>query len=679
MRHTEPTRLVDLGHEICEPQASPDLWPPCRVACPVGTDARGYLEAIAYGRYDEAFRIARQPNPIVTVCAHICHHPCEQKCRRNEVDEPLSIRGLKRFAVERGRPRAAERARELAALRGEPTHKKVAIVGSGPAGLACAEKLLLEGHDVSLFERRPSAGGQLANTIPLYRLPREGLAKDVADIEALGAEIRTGVEVGRDVTLAQLTTDFDAVVLAIGLSSSRGLPLEGMDHETVMLALPFLEDCARNGAAGVVDRVKDRDVIVIGGGNVAIDVARSAMRLGPKSVRMVCLEAPHEMPAWDWEVAEAAEEGIEISCSLGPKRIVVEDGACKGLETKAVKCVFDEQGRFAPEYFEDKISVVAGDAVIVAIGQMADYVSLEGSEVAVDERGRLQFDPHRMATNVRGVFASGEVVTGPGSAIDAAASGRFAASAVMDYLAGGPGFAHPEMRTDIAELPERVAELVPRVPRQLIPHHPPEERKKDFALFEHGFDETTALIESRRCMLCGAGAVVSAARCCTCVTCERVCPFGVPSIKEAGWAPASTCQGCGVCAVECPAGAIDMNAIDAWEAHDAVAAALTGRGEAAGLLLACSYHLTSMTKPVQVPPDWVVATVSCAGRVRVEDVLKGYELGAKKVVVSICGPQDEPDCRNRDAGVRAEQRLGRVAQLLPQMGLDFEAFEVVRR
>lgn len=685
--HTEPSRRIALDEELCKPQAAAALWPPCRAACPAGTDARGYLEAIAYGRWAEAFRIAREPNPMVATCSFICHHPCEQECRRREVDEPLSIRGLKRWAVERGRPSIELRAAELAARVPGPSGKKVTIVGSGPAGLAAAEALALAGHAVTILERRPTPGGQLANTIPLYRLPREALAADVAEVAALGVRIETGVEVGTDVAFAALTREADAVVVAIGLSASRSLPIEGMEHESVLLALEFLESCAREadapGGPSVKPHVEGKRVIVIGGGNVAVDVARTAVRLGAASVRMVCLESEAEMPAWDWEIVEAVEEGVLITCSKGPKRVIIEGGVCAGLETKAVECVFDEQGRFAPRFFEDRIEPIEGDTVVVTIGQMADYRAVEG-ELAIDAKGRLVFDPARMATSVRNVFACGEVVTGPGAAIEAVASGKRAARAVDGYLASGRIEAlPPEPRAVIDPLPDETATLVPRRGRAPMPQVEPSVRRSTFEAFELGFAEEAALAEARRCLLCGAGAVVLQDKCATCVTCERVCPFGVPSIKGVGWAPAVACQACGVCAIECPAAAITMNAIDPLEAHDAVSAVMAGRSDVETLLIACAQHRATTSDPPH-PPGVVEAAVTCAGRIRVEDVLHAYELGARRVVVSVCagGMIGEKDadlaCRYREAGVRAEQRLSRVAELLPQIGLDFESFSVVR-
>lgn len=679
MRFTRPSRRLALDEELCLPQAWSGIYPPCRTACPVGTDARGYMEAIAYGRYEEAFRIAREPNPIVSACAWICPHPCEEACRREAVDEPVSIRGLKRFALEWGRPSEAERMEELAMLAGRAgdSGRRVAIVGSGPAGLAAAERLALGGHSVTVYERRAFAGGQLANAIPLYRLPRTALAVDVAEIEALGVEIRTGIEVGTDVTLPDLAGRHDAVVLAIGLSGSRGLPVEGMDADSVHLALPFLEACVAHASGRGPKPPLGRHVIVVGGGNVAVDVARSAVRLGRESVTMVCLESSEEMPAWSWELEEAADEGVSIRCSLGPKRILVEAGRCAGLETKAVKCVFDEHGRFAPEFFEDEVDVISGDTVIVAIGQQADYRALEGGAVELDGRGRLMFDATRMVTSQPGVFACGEVVTGPGAAIAAAASGQRAAEAVQAYLASGV-FRHvaSEERMEVEALPERVAELVPVAPRRPLPQVCAEERRNTFDTFEDGFDQAAALAEARRCMLCGAGAAIVAEKCASCVTCERVCPFGAPSVKGSAWIPAVSCQACGICVIECPAAAIDMAAVDPWEARDAIAAALVGRPEGSTLVVGCAQHRRDWEAADE---DTIECSVTCAGRLRVGDVLHAYELGARKVVVSLCadGGVDAGGCRFARARERALRRLSRVPELLPQMGLDFESFEVV--
>jgi NADPH-dependent glutamate synthase beta subunit-like oxidoreductase/coenzyme F420-reducing hydrogenase delta subunit len=716
MRFAEPTRRAALDAELQLPQASPELWPPCGAACPVGTMARDYLSAIAAGEYEQAFRIAREPNPIVSACAYICHHPCEEACRRGPVDEALAIRNLKRWAVERGRPAAADRARELEALRAPATGKSVAIVGGGPAGMAAAEKLAQAGHSVTVFERRAAAGGQLVNTIPLYRLPRAAVAADVADLAAMGVEFRTGVEIGADMPFAQLRADYDAVVLAIGLSLSRSLPIEGAESDAVWLALPFLEACATIEATAAAEaapgaeaadlkaRFAGRRVIVVGGGNVAIDVARSAMRLGPASVTMVCLESEEEMPAWPWEIQEAAEEGVSMRCSKGPKRIVVEEGRCKGLETKGVKCVFDEQGRFAPEYHEDQVEMIEGDTVILAIGQMADWTALapaaaqgeggSGGATApaqaaadlpkVDERGRLEFDPAEMTTSAAGVFACGEVVTGPGAAIEAAASGQRAAAAVMGYLATGRSTPVPGAeRPTLDELPDGVAKLVVAAKREPMPSAEPGTRKWDFSLFESGYDERAALAESRRCLLCDAGALDRTDLCATCVTCERVCPFGVATVKGAGWMPALTCQACGVCVVECPAGSITMNQVDPFEGQHAVEGVMAGAGAPELLIIACDHHRQSAEAPRGYPEGVVEARIGCAGRVRVDDVLLGYERGAQRVLVSVCDDGGAnvgaiPECRNRGAGFRAEQRLSLVRNLLAQAGLDPATFRVVR-
>ncbi|MHC4250726.1 MAG: FAD-dependent oxidoreductase, partial [Planctomycetota bacterium] len=356
-------------------------WAPCRSACPVHADVRGYIELIARGRYRDALDLIREVLPFPSVCGRICHHPCEQECRRGELDEPAAIRDLKRFVAEYDYPDAPE----FHPVKQDKA--KVAIVGAGPAGLAAALDLAKLGYQPTVFDKAPVAGGAVATAIPTYRLPRSVIQKDIDAIVAQGVEIRTGVEVGKDVTLADLRSQgFGAVILAVGLSKSRGLPIPGADAARVQLALPFLEDF-------VFDRKPDMgaSVVVIGGGNVAIDVARTALRGGAEQVRMVCLESEEEQPAWDWETREALDEGIETSYRLGPTRVVVEDGVVKGMEFRKVTAVFDADGRFDPKYDDADLTTMDCDTVVFAIGQASDLGFVEGSDVKVDERGRLVF------------------------------------------------------------------------------------------------------------------------------------------------------------------------------------------------------------------------------------------------------------------------------------------------
>ncbi len=318
------------------------LRPPCEVACPIHTDVQRYVQLVAEGKPAAALAVVRETNPLPQVIGRICAHPCEDSCRRGQVDEPVAICNLKRAASD-GAAAAGEVPPPPEPQYGD---KRVAVIGSGPSGLAAAHDLALMGIRSVIFEKQPEPGGFLRTGILEYRLPKEILDQDIAYITGMGVEIKTGVSVGSDVTLPQLREEFDAVLIAVGLSRSRPLPIPGADLEGVLLAVPFLEDVN----AGREVKLGE-EIIVIGGGNVAIDVARSARRLSGGKVTMVCLEADHEMPAHPWEIEDAVSEGIEIICSQGPNRIV-GDGRVEGLEMKKCESVFDEQGRFAPTFCE---------------------------------------------------------------------------------------------------------------------------------------------------------------------------------------------------------------------------------------------------------------------------------------------------------------------------------------
>jgi NADPH-dependent glutamate synthase beta subunit-like oxidoreductase len=422
------------------------LRPPCEVACPIHTDVQRYVQLVAEGRPAEALAVVRETNPLPQVIGRICAHPCEEACRRGQVDEPVAICNLKRVASDGAK---------AAGMGFEPprveyhTGKKVAIIGSGPSGLAAAHDLALMGVQSVIFEKQPQAGGFLRTGILNYRLPKEILDEDINNIKGMGVEIRTGVVVGEDVEFDQLVDEYDAVLIAVGLSDSRSLPIPGVDLPQVLLAVPFLESV---NAGREVPQL-GKEIIVIGGGNVAIDVARSARRLSGGKVTMVCLEADDEMPAHSWEIRDARAEGIDIICSQGPNRIVGKDKV-EGLEVKKCESVFDKQGRFAPTFCETELSILPGDTIIIAIGQMSNLSFLSENGPAVNERGNLIFDQEQCTTTRRGVFASGEVVTGPGAAVNALASGKRAAVAVARYLGISVDF--PEEPVAVAELPDEV-------------------------------------------------------------------------------------------------------------------------------------------------------------------------------------------------------------------------------
>ena len=642
-------------------------WAPCRSACPVHADVRGYIELIARGRYRDALDLIREVLPFPSVCGRICHHPCEQECRRSEIDEPAAIRDLKRFVAEYDYPDAPEFSQP------KQDKAKVAVVGAGPAGLAAALDLAKLGYQPTVFDKASVAGGAVATAIPTYRLPRSVIQKDVDAIVAQGVEIKTGVEVGKDVTLADLRSqDFKAVILAVGLSKSRGLPIPGADAERVQLALPFLEDF-------VFDRKPDMgsSVIVIGGGNVAIDVARSALRGGAEQVRMVCLESEEEQPAWDWETREALDEGIETSYRLGPTRVVVEEGAVKGIEFRKVLKVFDADGRFAPEYDDADLTMFDCDTIVFAIGQASDLGFVEGTDIKVDDRGRLVFDSGSARTSASDVFACGEVVTGPGAAVEAVASGHRAARAADQFLRGAEIDLAEELPPKIEKLPESAFEKIPKVGRPIMPTVAAEKRKTNFDEFELGLAEDAALAAARSCMSCGAGPYVISDKCAACLTCLRVCPFDVPVVTEVAEMKSCLCQGCGICAAECPANAIVMAGYDTKAVTNETREALAAADGTKLVVYSCGHHAPAALWGGEAqgrPAGTTEIYLPSMSRLDVVDVVHAFESGAEGVLVLAC---ESGSCRYPEVDVRLTKRLDQARKLMGEVGVAPEKIGLV--
>lgn len=610
---------------------------PCTAACPIHTDAQGYISLIAQGRYSDALNLIRETNPLASVLALICAHPCETKCRRAQVDAPVAICALKRVAVERGRDGAKmiESATKL--------DKKVAIVGSGPSGLTAAWDLALLGYQVTVFESKPELGGALRYGIPVYRLPREELDNDLEAFHKLGVDFRTGVNVGEDVSLKTLKSEYDAVLIAVGLSVSRGLPIPGAELPDVYLALPFLADAAE----GRCSFGPGRTVVVIGGGNVAFDVARSAMRLGAKKVRMACLERRHEMPAWPWEIEEALEEGIEINPGWGPKRILGHDGKVMGFELVKVKAVFDESGRFNPTFYDDELKTIEGDVVIFAIGQGSDLSLVKDTGVELTPRGLLVFDGNTMATTQTGIFSSGEVVTGPGAAVGAMSNGRRAAKAIHHYLSIGKlSQLEPDDFTPVGNLNPDTIGRIKRQARTSMPMISAEKRIGTFEQIELGYDEDEAIREAQRCLLCAVGAHRRAPVCANCLTCVRVCPFGVPVVTERGVEiRLDQCQACGICATRCPGNFINLQHFSLENILARVQTSLedarASKDEAVLLGFVCRYTsgptgLNGRLPEILRAEGIRTVELPCTGRVDVTHVLSAFQLGADGVFVTGC-------------------------------------------
>jgi formate dehydrogenase beta subunit len=516
-------------------------------------------------------------------------------------------------------------------------------------------------------------GGMLVSAIPSYRLPREVLKEDIDDVISKGIEVKTNCEIGKDVKLDDLTKKHDAILVAIGLSLSRSIPIPGVDGSGVLLAIPFLTDVAFGKKPSLGE-----NVLVIGGGNVAMDVARTARRLGVKNVSMVCLESAEEMPAWKWEVDEAIEEGIKISHRWGPKAIKREGDRILGLEVKKVKSVFDANGRFAPAYDENQTTVLEADTIIITIGQMSNISFLKGSAVKVDERGRVEWDQKTQMSSAKGVFLSGEVVTGPGSAIAAVANGHRAALAIHLYCQGEAieGKLPSQEKEKIAQMPPELLEKIAKEPRQKIKHLPPETRCDTMVHFEIGYDEAEALKEAGRCRGCGGGAIVNKNKCMACLTCMRICPYGAPMVTSYSEIRPEYCQACGLCAPECPGEAISMVSYDVRE-HRNNMPSLIGkidpkRQEPVIVAFMCTHHVGVLGFDVQKNVRTV--PVHCTSRIDVLDILKAVESGADGVAVVRC---NDETCKYRDIAPRVNARVKRAQELIGALGMEKNRIEIL--
>ncbi len=530
--------------------------PGCVGNCPANVDARGQSFLIADGRVADAYALVRERNIMPGVLGRICHHPCETACRRNFYDEPIAIRPLHRFAYEEFQKIRPDALPVLPNTRG----KRVAIIGSGPSGLAAAYDLMRLGYGVVMYESEAEPGGALRSGVPSYRLPRDVLSREIADIVEMGLELHCGVEVGKDKPLAAIRRETDAVLLAVGLQQSRILPIPGSDAEGVIGALEFLWAGNHTGEAGV----RGKRVFVIGGGNVAVDVARVALRVGATEVRLASLEADDEMPAHPWEITEALDEGVIATCSVGPEEVLTENHRVVGMRMRECLSVFDEFGRFSPKFGEG-LSDFACDVVVFAIGQSAKLDTLlGGTEVMMSGQSRLAVDGTTFTTTTPGVFACGEVVTGPGSAIGSIATGHEAADTIHRFLQDLPLDDEARIRRPVpayAKYAHVDLSLVEDDRRRAdMPFSDPAERSQDFQPVELGLSYDEAMAEATRCLRCESEVCVG------CTFCARTCPDFAITVERDD-TPGERCLTlyeldltkccfCGLCAEQCPTGAL---------------------------------------------------------------------------------------------------------------------------
>lgn len=599
----------------------------CQEACPVHTDARGYVRAIAEHDYQRAYLIARGPNPLASICGRICGAPCEAACRRGDYDQPIAIRGLKRFATERYGPEKLvselgaeqfhndyvtkagsdvcgaldEIQRLLEAIRSsgwkKPEGRPVAIIGCGPAGLACGHDLALMGIPSIIYEAEPVPAGMLWLGVPEYRLPRELIRAEVQVIEALGVQIRCNTAIGKDISFEQLQKDHAAVVIAVGAKRSRGLKMPGVDGPDVLGGVDFLRDVSLGQPPTLGSKV-----VVIGGGNVAYDVGRTVLRQtyidtarvaarqpDVREVHLCCLESFEEMPADDVEIHEGDEEGLRRHNSLGPLQVMRnEAGRVTGVEFQHVVRVFDENRKFNPVFDAERKTVLPADTVILSIGQSSDlsFLDPEANGIKLRAPGIIELNPETLESTAAGVFVAGDLAHGTKLMIHAIASGKKAARSIYHHITG------KKIESEVTEVHRAIEhyrrELDYEKPRRFsIPVLSPQERLQNpKAMVELGYGDAVAQCEAARCLDCGVNTIFDGTRCILCGGCVDVCPtYCLKLVGLDQIAPSSDmqrlleaecsseeerlqhsaiikdetlCIRCANCAYRCPTGAITM-------------------------------------------------------------------------------------------------------------------------
>ena len=460
---------------------------PCVALCPAGVDIPGYIALVNEGRCADAVRLIRKDNPFPVACAYICEHPCEARCRRNMVDDAINIRGLKRYAVDHAGPVPQPQPAPA-------TGKSVAIIGGGPGGLSAAYYLALMGHRVTVYEKQKQLGGMMRYGIPSYRLPRQLLEAEIASILSVGIQVRTGVDVGTDITFDQLKRRYDCLYISIGAHTDKKTGIEGEDSQSVISAVELLR---RIGDEEMPD-FTGQQVVVIGGGNVAMDVTRSAIRLGAAKVTCVYRRRQEDMTAQAEEVEGAIAEGAEILTLQAPLRIEADDqGRAAALWTQPqIIGEMDRQGRPRPGTASVEPRRIPADIIIVAIGQGIESHGFEQSGIQIQRGGTLLADSSTRLPDLEGVFAGGDCVTGPATVIRAIAAGKAAAANIDEYL----GF-HHEIEAEVKVPTPRVTDLGPRG-RVNCGDREAAERRCDFQCIECGMTKEEAVQESSRCLRC---------------------------------------------------------------------------------------------------------------------------------------------------------------------------------
>lgn len=559
----------------------------CQEGCPVGTNCRGYLNLAAEGRFEEGYILSREPNPVAAMCAYVCSAPCERACRRGDIDRPLAIRAMKRFLVEwhaaSGIPDVMPDI--------TPRPERVAVIGAGPAGLSVARELAVKGYQVTVYDALPYGGGTMLIGVPAFRLPREAIEMDVRLVERLGVRFVYNTTVGVDVAFEDLQAEYDAIAICAGAMNPVVLDVPGADLEGVEYGVDFMRK-ANLGEPLTVGR----DVVVIGGGYTAMDCSRTSLRYGAERVAIVYRRTRSELVVDEEELGETEREGVRMEFLASPLEIIGENGRVKAVRFIRNKLGEpDASGRRSPIPIPGSEFVIPADTVIPAVGQAADLSFLPAETNFEIGRGRIRVDPATYATNVRGVFACGDFVTGPTTLIEAAGHGKKCAYAIDRYLSG---------QTDVTVTPHvkvtsswrhEMPEFYDVIPRQHVPmapvaaRFPAAEPAVNFTTpVELGYTTTQAVAEATRCLMCNYNIWFDPFRCVLCGACADVCPEGVihmvdinqlksegqlPELEEAyGWENGAAmvldeerCIRCALCVKRCPFDAITMERFELQE------------------------------------------------------------------------------------------------------------------
>lgn len=549
-----PVNAARLGQKICskvpiaekkrtlpyDTEWGPDKWnpeyrtnrqvvtdtgtSPCKAECPAHIGIQGYIKLASQGKYTEALELIKHENPFPAVCGRICPRKCESACTRGDIDDPVSIDEIKKFIAQQDMNHARRYVPEVRHHYGN----KIAVIGAGPCGLSCAFYLALDGYRVTVFEKEKALGGMLTLGIPSFRLEKDVVNAEIDILRELGVEFRTGVEVGKDISLNDLRNQgFQAFYLAVGAQAGRMLGIEGEDSNGVITGVDFL----RRVNLGE-EMMLDGPVIVIGGGNVAIDVARTAARVGAGQVELFCLENRMEMPALEEEIQEAFAEGIVINNSWGPKRIISENGQVTGMEFNKCISVFDENKRFNPKFDENKTMMVKASHILISVGQAMSWGNLlTGSRMELNPNRTIKADPVTFQTGEPDVFAGGDALTGPKFAIDAIALGKEGAISIHRYVQPGQSLTLGRTKRDYRALDKTGLDLggYDHTPRQASEHVEGKKSRETFRDLRGTFTEEQVKLETARCLGCGA-TVVDEYLCVGCGSCVTKCKFDAISL-----------------------------------------------------------------------------------------------------------------------------------------------------